>query len=326
MKSSPASAIRRCLILAASLTAACAAMPVLAQGPFPDKPVTWIVGFAAGGSVDVATRIVARKLEAALGQPVVVENRPGASGAIALQFAAKAPADGHTLITVPGPIVTNKPLPQVGKELVALAMLGRGPMILVGPAAPGAPADLKGLLEDAKAAPQKYSFASSGNGTSQHLAGELINQMAGTTLLHVPYKGGGQAVTDVVGGQIPLAMLGVPPVLAHVKSGKLKAYGVTTAARSAALPNVPTLHEAGLTNFEASQWFVVAAPTGVPAERLERLNAAIGAILRQPDTAEGFGAVGMAPEVLTPRATAAMVDADLKRWRELVRQARLPLE
>lgn len=326
MTFSSASGVRRRLVLAASLATAFAAAPALAQGAFPEKPLTWIVGFAPGGSVDVATRIVARKLETALGQPVIVENRPGASGAIALQLVAKAPADGHTLITVPGPIVTDKPLPQVGKELVAVAMLARGPMILVGPATAGAPPDLKALLADAKAAPQKYSYASSGNGTSQHLAGELINQMAGTSLLHVPYKGGGQAVTDVVGGQIPLAMLGVPPVLAHVKSGKLKAYGVTTAVRSAALPDVPTLHEAGLANFEASQWFVVAAPSGVPADRVERLSTAIGAILRQPDTAEGFNAAGVAPDVLGAGATAAMVDADLKRWRELARRANLPLE
>jgi tripartite-type tricarboxylate transporter receptor subunit TctC len=272
------------------------------------------------------TRLVAHKLEQALGQSVVVENRPGGSGVIALNAAAKAAPDGYTLVTVPGPVLTNLPLPRLGKQLTGVAMLGKGPMILVGTAGPAAPADLKALIASAKAAPGKYSFASSGNGTSQHLAGELMDQMAGIKMTHVPYKGGNQAVTDVIGGQIPLAMLGIPPVLAHVKSGKLKAYGVTTTKRSPALPDVPTMAEAGLPGFEASQWFVVAAPTGVPADRVQKLNAAIGTILKQPDIVKAFENMGVDPAVESPRQTTDYVAADLKRWRALARKSNLALD
>jgi tripartite-type tricarboxylate transporter receptor subunit TctC len=314
-------------VLAAAMgLLAALALPSFAQAGYPDKPITWIVGFPPGGSVDVMTRLVAHKLEQALGQSVVVENRPGGSGVIALNAAAKAAPDGYTLVTVPGPVLTNLPLPRLGKELTGVAMLGKGPMVLVGTAGPSAPVDLKALIASAKAAPGKYSFASSGNGTSQHLAGELMDQMAGIKMTHVPYKGGNQAVTDVIGGQIPLAMLGIPPVLAHVKSGKLKAYGVTTMKRSPALPDVPTMAEAGLPGFEASQWFVVAVPTGVPADRVQKLNAAIGAILKQPDIVKAFENMGVDPAVESPRQTTDYVAADLKRWRALARKSNLALD
>lgn len=315
----------------AALLAACAAamaLPAAAQGaePYPGKPITWVVGYPPGGSVDVITRLVARKLEPLLGQAIVVDNRPGATGAIALRAVAKAPADGYTLITVPGPVLTNTPMPQLGEELVPLSMLAKGATVLVGTAKPDAPRDLKALLADAKARPSKYSYASSGNGTGQHLMGELMNSIAGTKIVHVPYKGGGQAVTDVIGGQIPLAVLGITPVLAHIKSGKLIAYGVSTAARSPSLPDVPSLQEAGLTRFDASQWFVAAAPKGMPADRIARLNAAIGRVLKDPEIADSFLKQGLVPDASSPQQAAAFVDADLKRWRELAKDARLPLD
>lgn len=296
-----------------------------AQDSFPTRTITWIVGFPPGGTVDVATRLVARRLESALGQPVVIDNRPGASGAIGLHAAAKAGADGYTLVTVPGPVLTVQPLPQVGRELTGVAMLGKGPMVLVGPVATAVPS-FKDLLDAMRRKPDAYSFASSGNGTSQHLAGELINEMAHVRMQHVPYKGGGQAVTDVIGGQVPLAILGATPVLPHIKAGRLKAYGVTTATRSPALPDVPTLAEAGLSGFDASQWFVVAAPAGVPAQRLARLNTAINAALHQPDVASGLVQIGLDPVLASPAETTAFVSSDLKRWQELARREHLTLE
>ena len=289
------------------------------------KPITWIVGFPPGGTVDVATRLVAKNLQQKLGVPVVIDNRPGASGAIALNLAAKAAPDGYTLVTVPGPVLTNQPLPQVGKELAGVAMLGKGPMVLVGPTATAVP-NFKDLLAALRRKPDGYSFASSGNGTSQHLAGELLNEMAHVHMQHVPYKGGSQAVTDVIGGQVPLAFLGVTPVLPHIRAGKLKAYGVTTATRTPSLPEVPTLAEAGLPGFDASQWFVVAAPAGVPAARLQQLNAAIGAALREPDVARGLEEVGVDPAIASPAETTAFVTKDLKRWRELAEREHLALD
>ena len=293
---------------------------------YPDKPITWIIGYPPGGSTDAIARLVAKKIESALGQSVVVDNRPGASGAIALGAAARATPDGYTLVTVAGPDVTAKAVPELGKELAGVAALGTGPMVLVGTAAVALPASLRDLLAAAKTDPARYSFGSSGIGSSQHLAGELINQMAGTRLTHIPYKGGGQAVLDLVGGQLPLAVLGIPPVLPHIKSGKLKAYGVTTSSRSATLPDVPTLNEAGLGGFDANQWYVVAAPAGVPADRIQKLNAAINQALKDPAIHAGFVDVGVEPFVASPQETVKFVTTDHKRWRELALKAKISLD
>lgn len=202
------SASRRHALAALGGAMALAVSPrLLAQGT--GRPVTWLVGQPPGGSVDILTRLVARHVEQTLGQSVVVDNRPGAAGAIALQAAARAPQDGLTVITIPGPILTNVPVPRIGKELTGVATLAKGPMVLVGTTATPLPPTLAGLLAAAGKDPKAFSFASSGNGTSQHLAGELMNQIARTQIVHVPYKGGSQAVTDVVGGQVPLGMLGI---------------------------------------------------------------------------------------------------------------------
>lgn len=292
---------------------------------FPIKPITWLVGWPPGGSADVVSRQVAKELEAKLGQPVVISNRPGASGSIALNAAAKAPPDGYTIVTVPGPVLMSIPVPQLGKELTGVAQLAKGPMVLVGTQT-GSKASLKDLITDAKAHPEAYNFASSGNGTSQHLAGELLNQMAGTKMTHIPYKGGNQAVTDVIGGQVPVGMLGITPVLTHIKSGKIKAYGVSTAHRSPALPEVPSLAEAGVAGFDATQWFVVAAPAGTPPARLQKINVAIAEILAKPEIATGFAAVGVLPTPASAMETTSFVVAEQKRWGDLARKANLPLD
>lgn len=309
----------------AALASAQAAQPAAAA--FPVKPITWLVGQPAGGSVDLLTRLAARHAEQTLGQPVVVENRPGAAGAIALQAAAKAQADGYTLISLGGPILTNTPVPRIGKELTGVATLARGAMVLVGSSQVSSlPPSLKELLAQAQQQPGHLSFATSGNGTSQHLAGELLNQMAQTRMVHVPYKGGSQAVIDVVGGQVPLGMLGITPVLAHIKSGKLRAYGVSTAQRSPSLPEVPTLAEAGVKGFDADQWFVVAAPAGLAPERAAKLNAAINQALQQAEVKAGYEANGVSPTLASPEQTSAMVAREMQRWQALAQKARLPLE
>ncbi|MCY1200065.1 hypothetical protein D9M68_180880 [compost metagenome] len=323
-----ANPLRRKLLLACAGIALSSGSPALfaqAANDWPAKPITWLVGWGAGGSADVATRLVARRLEARLGQPIVVENRPGASGTIALQAAARAAADGYTLITIPGPLLTTIPAPSIGKEFTGVAQLARGPMVLVAQASAPWPT-LKALLADAKRRPGALSYASSGNGSIQHLAGELLNQIAGTKMLHVPYKGGTQAVSDVIGGAVPLGLLGITPVLPQIRAGKLKAYAVSTASRVEALPNVPTFDEAGVPGFEASQWFVVAAPRGVPPERIHKLNTAISEILGQPEIKEGYATFGVSPMPASAEETTKFVIEEQKRWSALAKKANLTLD
>jgi len=227
---------------------------------------------------------------------------------------------------VPGPILTNVPVPQIGKELAGVAMLAKGPMVLVGTTATPLPGSLEGLLAAAKKDPKAFSFASSGNGTSQHLAGELVNQMANTQIVHVPYKGGSQAVTDVVGGQVPLGMLGITPVLPHIKAGKLRAYGVTTASRSGMLPDVPTLSEASLKGFDADQWFVVATTAGVPAERIAALNSAITKALQSSEVQSALASAGVVAAAASAQQTTEFVAKDVARWQALAKKANLVLD
>lgn len=293
--------------------------------PWPHaKPITWIVGFPPGGSLDVLTRLAARKLGEKTGQSVVVDNRPGASGFIALKAAASAAPDGYTLITIPGPILFSQRVPELGKELVAVASLAQGPMVLVGPSSNG-PSTVSDLVKEVRNAPKSWSYASSGNGTSQHLAGELFNAATGTAMTHVPYKGGGQAVTDVVGGQVPLAMLGVTPVLAHIQSGKLKAYAVTTKYRIESLPNVPTMQEAGLKDYEATQWYMVGAPAGTPADRVAQMNQWINEIAASSDMKPALLASGSVAGKGSPKEVQDFVTGDTRKWKELAEKSKLDL-
>jgi len=247
--------------------------------PWPAKQITWIVGFVPGGSADVVTRVAAQDLASRTGLNVVVENKSGASGAIALQHVARSnPNDGY-LLTVPGPLIYPTPQPEIGKELAPVMMMAKGPMVVVGPAKT-ARGSLSEVLQDAREHPEKWSYGSSGNGTSQHLAGELLNLSANTQIVHVPYKGGGQAVADVSGGQIPLAILGSSPVLPHIDSGVLKAYAVTTKERLSALPEVPTIAESGFPGYDASQWFSIAASQSIDPAVLDQLNAALQQTVR----------------------------------------------
>jgi tripartite-type tricarboxylate transporter receptor subunit TctC len=256
---------------------------------------------------------------------VVVENRPGASGGIGLSRVVAAPPDGYTLVTVPGPVVSATPLPSVGAELAGVTELARGPMVLVGTTARPMPADVAALFKAIKATPSQYEYATSGNGTSQHLAGEMIKQLAGLQMVHIPYKGGSQAVMDVVSGQVPLAMLGITSVLPHIQSGKLKAYAVTTETRAASLPDTPTLAETVLPGFQASQWFVLAAPKNTPAARVDRLNQVIGDILKLPDVKAGFENVGVTPSHASPADITRFVMDEQRRWQDLAARSQLPL-
>jgi tripartite-type tricarboxylate transporter receptor subunit TctC len=318
--------LRRALVAAAA--ALCLSVPVLAAGDtsaWPNaKPITWIVGFSPGGTVDVLTRIAARKLGERTGRQVVVENRPGASGAIALQAAAKAAPDGYTLITVPGPVLYAVQQPELGKELTAVALLAQGPMVLVS-GMPNAPAQVSDLIQAMRKNPAAWSYASSGNGTSQHLAGELFNVSAGTAMTHVPYKGGGQAVVDVVGAQIPLGLLGVTPVLQQIKSGKLKAYAVTTSYRIESLPDVPTMKEVGLKDYDAAQWYVVAAPKGTPAATIQQLGAWVNEIAASEELKPALAASGSIAGKGSSKDAQQFIEADARKWKELAKASKLDI-
>lgn len=318
---------RFCLHLGASLLATASTLGAHAADdkPWPKaKPITWVVGYVPGGSVDVLTRAIAKVVSDKLGQNIVIDNRPGASGALALQQVARAANDGYTLITVPGPIIHTQQQPEIGRELSAIGLLSQGPIVLVG-GSRNTPANIKTLIAAMKQNPDRWSFASSGTGTGQHLAGELFNAMAGTRMVHVPYKGGGQAVTDVIGGQVSLGMLGVTPVLQQIKSGQLKAYAVTTRFRIPSLPDVPTLDEAGLKGYDATQFFVAAAPAGTPSPTLAKLNATIAEALQTPEVKAALEASGQVPGQLTPSATQDFVVTSLTRFKALVHRANIPL-
>lgn len=316
----PATGRRAVLSLAVAAGAA-----LIANTAHAADNITWLVGFAPGGTADVLTRSIAQQLSKLSGQNVVVENHPGASGALALQQAAKAAPDGNTLITVPGPLLHANPVPEVGKELRAVAMLAQGPMVLVAPAS-SAPADFAALVKAMKTNPKAWSYGSSGNGTSQHLAGELMNQMAGTQAVHVPYRGGGQAITDVVGGQIPLAMLGASPVLPHIQSGKLKALAVTSSKRLDQLPQVPTMQEAGLAGYSASQWFSVAVPAKTPDARVQQLNAWLATALEAPAVQEVIRGSGNVKGSGSAKDVEDFLRQDTETWKKLAAQTKMQLK
>ena len=291
---------------------------------WPNRPVRWVVGFAPGGTADTISRIAAEQLSEKIGQPVVIENRPGASGSIALNLVAKASPDDTLLITVPGPILFPRPEPSIGQELAPIILLAQGPMMLVGPK--GNPQrSLKEVIADAKAQPGKWNYATSGTGTSQHLAGELLKQRAGISMQQVPYKGGGQAVSDVVGGQVPLAILGPTPVLPHIKSGALQAYAVTTTYRLPSMPDVPTVQEEGVNGYDASQYFALATTSGVPEERIERLNAYLQDIVRTETFQTAVETAGMKIDPGPASEVVEFITNDDKKWRDLVAETGLEI-
>jgi len=316
--------------LASCLAAAllCAVMPATARAAAPlDWPtgtIHWIVGFVPGGTADTLTRIAAQELARQTGKSVVVENRSGASGAIALQYVARSRAADGLLITVPGPLIYPSPQPRIGHELAPVALMAEGPMVIVGPA--GAAQDsLQDVIEAARRQPDAWSYGSSGTGTSQHLAGELLNQQAGTRMTHIPYKGGGQAVSDVSGGQIPLAILGPTPVMSQIRSGTLQAYAVTTAYRISSLPEVPTMREAGFRDYEASQWFAVAAVQSMPARQLDALNGLLREAFKSAAFQQALATAGMVAGDGSRAELLAFLRADQQKWDALVRSGTLQL-
>jgi tripartite-type tricarboxylate transporter receptor subunit TctC len=312
--------------LLAFLAAVLAAGFSFAQ-PYPSKPVRVVVPFSPGGVADSSVRVVSERLGARLGQALIVENRPGASGNIGTAAVAASAPDGYTLLLgFDGTMVINPHvyarLPfDTLRDFAPVTKLGDAALILV--AHPSVPAkDLRELLSLKK----NFSYGTAGTGSTPHLAGELLAQRTGIALTHVPYKGGGQAMGDVVGGQIPLVYTAIATAQQFVKSGKLKGLGVSAAKRSNSLPGVPTFIESGLDGFVVDSWVGILAPAKTPRAVVERLQREIAAVLGEPESRERYATLGIEPVGNTPGEYTEQIRADLVRWEKVVKQANIKIE
>jgi tripartite-type tricarboxylate transporter receptor subunit TctC len=300
------------------------ALPVDAQ-TYPSRPVRIVVPLSPGGFADTPARMLAPRLSTQLGRQFFVENRPGAGGTIGADFVAKSVPDGHTLLLTGTPHVISahlyKALPYDAlKDFTPVALVASGPYALVVNPQRLPVSSVRELIAAAKAQPGKIDYASSGNGSAQHLVGALFNSMAAVELNHVPYKGSGPAMQDLISGQVSVSFAGVPNVLGHVKSGRLRALAVTTPKRWSELPEVPTLAEAGVAGYEATLWLNVAGPAGMPGEIVQKLYGEIAKALQDPELQANFRAAGVEASVLAPEALAAFMRAEHEKWGRVVRE------
>ena len=310
------------------LVAALCAATAVAQGPaqaYPNKPIRLIVPVAPGGGTDFTARLIGQKLNEAWGQPVIVDNRPGAAGNIGVELAAKAPADGYTLVMpiTSFPINPNlyAKLPfDTIKDLAPIVLCASAPLVLV--VHPSLPAkSVSDLIALARAKPGALNFANSGSGTGAHLAGELFKRMAGVEIVSVAYKGGGPAVVALIAGEVQMYFSTVPAALPQVKAGKLRMLGVTSTRRVPELPDVPTVAESGLAGFDVVPWFGLFTPAGTPRPVIQKLNAEIVKILDAPDTRQRLSGHGLIPGGGKPEELGAFLKAEIAKWAKLIKEA-----
>jgi tripartite-type tricarboxylate transporter receptor subunit TctC len=291
---------------------------------YPSRPVRLVVPLSPGGFADTPTRMLAPRLSEQLGRQFFVENKPGAGGTIGADFVAKSAPDGYTLLVTGTPHVISahlyKKLPYDAlKDFTHIALIASGPYALVVNPQKLPVSSVKELITAARAQPGKIDFASSGNGSAQHLVGALFNSTAGIDLNHVPYKGSGPAMQDLIAGQVGVSFAGVPNVLGHVRSGRLRALGVTTAKRWSELPEVPTLAEAGVPGYEATLWLNVSGPAGMPADIVQRLNNEIAKALKDPEVQNNFRTGGVDAVWMGPQELNAFMRAEYEKWGKVVR-------
>jgi len=304
--------------------AICAASPACAQD-YPNKPIRLVAPFSPGGATDVLARIVGQKISERTGQPVVVENRVGAGGNIGAEQVAKAAPDGYTLLMGGVPHAIGMSLyAKLGydmvKDLTSVAEVASFPSVLV--LHPSLPAkSVKKLIALAQARPGQLNFGSAGNGSPNHLALELFDTMAGVKMTHIPYKGAGQVVGDLLAGQLQLASMGLPVAMPHVQSGKLRAIALTGAARSPLLPHIPTVAEAGLPGFDVTSWYGVFGPAQLPREIVMKLNTEIGGAIAAPELTERLTALGAEPAVKSTAEFAQYVRDEIVKWAKIVRES-----
>ena len=306
------------------------ALPAAVAQPYPSQPIKLIVGFTPGTGIDIIARTVQPKLQERLGQPVVVENKPGASGNIGSELVARAKPDGHTLLVTATTFVVTpamyKSLPfDPIKDFSGITLAAWGTLLLAAP--PSAKIDsVPQLIQSAKASPGKINYGSPGIGTPHHLAMEVFKSATGTNLTHVPYKGTAGAITDLLGGQIATMFVPIHVALPHVKSGKLVALAVGSPKRHPTAPDVPTLAEHGLTGIESDIWYGFVAPKGTPKDVIARLNTELKAILALPEIQASFAAQGMDIATSTPEEFQALAERDFARWGKLVSDAKIAAE
>jgi len=293
---------------------------------YPERSIKILVGFAAGGGTDVAARIVAQKLAETIGQSVVVENRPGASGMIAAETVAKSGADGYTLMMgtqttlAVAPALYRKFSIDATRDFVGVAKAGVSPLVLV--VHPSVPArSVMDLIALAKASPGTINFGSGGLGTTPHMAGELFSIQAGIKMVHVAYRGEAPAINDLLGGQLHLIFANLSAVIGNVKAGSLRALAVTSAQRAATAPEIPTVAEAALPGFEAATWFALVAPAGTPREIVRRLNTEVTQLVTQPDVRQRFADLGMKIDAGTPDALDAYIKSEILKWSKVIKEA-----
>ncbi|MDP3138529.1 MAG: tripartite tricarboxylate transporter substrate binding protein [Burkholderiaceae bacterium] len=319
---------RRSFVLGALALASAAAWSQ--AGPYPAKPIRLIVGYPAGGASDVAARIVAQKLGERMGQPVVVENRPGSAGNVGADAVAKAAPDGYTLLLGTISLSVNPSLyPRMSydplRDLSAVSMISSTPFLLV--VNPKTPYNAtKDLLDAARAKPGDINYATAGNGSGSHLFTELLASTAGIRLTHVPYKGAAPAMNDVLGNQVGVTFDNIITTLPLVKSGKLRALAVSTRQRSKVAPDIPTLHEGGVAGFDATAWFGLFAPAGTPRDVITRLNREVGEAIKDPVVNDKLLQLGAEPTGGSPESFDAFFKGEVAKWARVVRSARIQID
>ncbi len=314
-------------ILGSALAAALGlAPPFAAAQDFPTKPIRMITPYPPGGTTDILSRLLAPSLQASLGQPIVVEAKAGAGGNVGTDFVAKAPPDGYTLaMTASGPLAINvtlfKNLPyQPERDLTPIVHVASVPLVLV--VHPSFPAKTaKAFVEHIRANPDKYSYASAGNGTPQHLSAELYKLITGSKINHVPYRGSGPAINDLLGGQVPISWESMIAVFPHVKGGGLRALAVTSTKRSPLLPDVPTMQESGVAGYESIAWYGLVGPANIPKPILARLNKEMVRALDQPETKKRLEDMGSTPVHGTPEQFGAWISAEIRKWGDVVKKS-----
>lgn len=326
----PALRIAFIALIALAVSAPRAQTPPQSTIAYPTKPIRLVLGFPAGGGADTIVRVFIPSMERWLGQPIVIDYRPGAGGSIAAENAARSAPDGHTLHYIDqAPLAITPNLRKVAFDplgsFTPISQIVSGSFILV--ANPGVPAaDFASLLALLRARPGVYSYGSSGQGSSGHLTGELFRLATGTQLLHVPYKGGAQSMTDLMGGQIHFLFASTPTAAPQIRAGKIKAYAVTGATRAAGLGEVPTLGELGLADFDASVWFGLVGPAGLPAEIVTRVRAALVSALEDAKVQEAIRVQGYDVRTSTPGAFGELIRRDHAKWGNVIRRAAVKLD
>jgi len=294
---------------------------------YPSKPIRLMIGYAPGGAAEAGARPLARSLEPLLGQPLVFEYRPGAAGGVAMEAIAKAPADGYTIYYFDsGPLTVAPHISKVGyNNLASFTHLGHvcgsGSLLVVHPSTPFQ--SVNDVIDFSKKEPNKWSYGTSGVGGPHHLSGEYFKSVTGANLLHIPYKGGGPAMTDLMGGQVPMLFSSLGPAVGAVKSGKIRALAVTSMQRSAAFPTVPTMDEVGLKGFDSTAWYGLLGPAGLPQEVVARWTQALAKAGADKAVMDQINATGCDAEILPPAKTVERIKADYEKWGRVVKDANI---